>query len=112
MSHPRYRIQLSVIDTQGHDEFHMAVGSDEFPVFSERFVEDVRAPVDVGFSVLSFDSVVSTLKNREFRRELLLDAAKKLAGRLSDYIEDKEGWHGERRREAIKDKIRYRNAGR
>ena len=104
MERPRYTIKLSVVDNQGSDEFHMAVGSDEFPVFSERFVEEVRAPIDVGFSVLSFDAVVSTLKKREFRRELLLAAAKKLAVRLADYIEDKEGWNGERRREAIKER--------
>jgi hypothetical protein len=80
----------------------MATDSDEFPIFNERFVDDVRAPADIGVSFLSFDAVVSALKKREFRRELLLHAARKLAGRLADYIEDKEGWHGERRRELIK----------
>lgn len=99
----RYTITLSVHDRQGCDSWHMATDTDEFPIFSERFVEDVRAPIEVpGFSVLSFDTVVSALKRREFRRDLLLHAAKKLAARLGDYIEDKEGWHGEGRREHIK----------
>lgn len=35
------------------------------------------------------------------RRDFLLHAAKSLAARLADYIEDKEGWHGEERRERI-----------
>ena len=99
----RYVIKLSVYDKQGFDEYHMATDSDEFPVFSERFVEDVRAPIDIGVSLMSFDTVVTALKKREFRRDLLLHAAKQLAGRLSDYIEDKEGWHGEGRRERIKE---------
>lgn len=97
----RYVIRLSVQDRQGSGEWHMAVDSDEFPIFNERFVEDIRAPVDVGFSVLDFNTVVSAIKKREFRRDFLLHAARKLAGRLSDYIEDKEGWHGEKRREAV-----------
>lgn len=99
---PKCTIHLYVRDEFGQEVGHMAVGADEFPVFSERFVDEVRAPIDVGFSILSFDQVVSTLKQREFRREILMDAARKLAARLSDYIEDKEGWHGESRREAIK----------
>lgn len=99
---PKCTIHLYVKDEFGREVGHMAVGTDEFPVFSERFVEDVRMPIDVGFSVLSFDQVVSTLKQREFRREILIDAARKLAARLSDYIEDKEGWNGERRRDSIK----------
>lgn len=100
----RYSIRLSVYDKQGLDEWHMATDSDEFPVFGERFVEDIRDPGPVpDLTGISFDTVVSTLRKREFRRELLLTAAKKLAARLADYIEDKEGWHGESRRDRIKE---------
>lgn len=90
----RYSIRLSVVDRRGLDEWHMAVDSDEFPIFSERFVDEMRAPVDAGFSLVSFDTAVSALKERKFRRDLLLHAAKRL--------EDKEGWHGEKRRETTK----------
>jgi hypothetical protein len=100
----RYVIKLSVYDKQGHDEFHMATDSDEFPVFSERFVDDIRDPGPIpALTGMSFDTVVRALKKREFRREYLMAAAKKLAERLAEYIDDKEGWHGERRRELIKD---------
>lgn len=97
----RYVIELVVSDRQRFDEWRMCVSSDDFPVFSERFVDDIRDPGPVPI-YSSFDDVVRTFKKREFRRELLLQAAKKLAARLSDYIEDKEGWHGEGRRERIK----------
>lgn len=99
---PKCTIHLIVRDEFGREVGHMAVGADEFPVFSDRFVDEVTAPAAVGFSMLSFDTVVTVLKERKFRREILMDAARKLAARLSDYIEDKEGWHGERRRDAIK----------
>jgi hypothetical protein len=105
MSEPcQYVIRLIVEDRYGRNSYQMATDTDEFPFFSERFVEDVRAPIDAGFSVLSFDEVVSVLKERKFRREMLLIAAKRLAERLADYIEDAEGWHGESRREAIKER--------
>lgn len=100
---PKCSIHLIVRNEFGEEVGHMAVGADEFPVFSERFVEEIRAPMEIGFSLASFDTVVSTLKKREFRREILMKASQKLAARLSDYIEDKEGWHGEHRRETIKE---------
>jgi len=100
---PKCTIHLYVKDEYGREVGHMAVSADEFPVFSDRFVDEVTAPAELGFSVLSFDTVVKVMKQREFRREILMDAARKLAARLSDYIEDKEGWHGERRRETIKE---------
>jgi hypothetical protein len=104
MSEPcRYRIRLVVEDMHGLKSFHMATDTDEFPFFSERFIEDLRAPIEFGVGVMSMDEVVSTLRKREFRRDLLLQAAKRLAERLADYIEDAEGWHGERRREIIKE---------
>ncbi len=99
----RYSIQLRVVDKRTGEQWVMATDGQEFPIFSERFVDEVRAPVDVGFAVHSLDTVVSALKKREFRRELLLSAARSLAGRLGDFIEDSEGWHGERRRDRIKE---------
>lgn len=99
----RYSIQLRVVDKRTGETWAMATESDEFPIFSERFVDEIRAPVEVGFAVHSFDTVVRTLKKREFRRDLLLSASRTLAGRLGDYIEDSEGWHGERRRDRIKE---------
>lgn len=104
----RYSIRLVVEDRHGLKSYQMATDTDEFPFFSERLIEDLRAPIDAGFGVMSMDEVVSTLRKREFRRDLLLEAAKKLASRLADYIEDAEGWHGEKRREAIKEQRRAR----
>ena len=78
----------------------MAVDEGEFPIFSERFVDDLRdGPIAPGG--MSFDMVVSAIKSRGFRKEILHRAARILAERLADYIADSEGWHGERRREII-----------
>jgi len=101
MDGKRYTIKLSVYDKTGSDEWHMATDSDEFPVFSERFIDEMKAGVAfVGSSAM--DQAVTVMKKREFRREFLKEAALKLAGRLADYIEDSEGWHGEQRRGTIK----------
>ena len=98
----RYTIKLSVYDKSGSDEWHMAVDSEEFPIFSERFVDEMKA--GLAFSgPTALDQAVKVLKKREFRRDRLRDAARKLAERMADYIEDSEGWHGDRRRELIKD---------
>jgi len=84
----------------GVDNFGMAVDIGEFPVFSEMFVDELR----VGLFLARGNPIEETakvLKEREFRRDILMKAAKVLAHRLGDYIEDAEGWHGERRRKKI-----------
>lgn len=97
----RWNIELVVRDKLTGEVNAMAVGSDEFPAFSERFVEDMKAGLAfVGPG--AFDEAVTVMKKREFRRDILARAADILAVRLADYIEDKEGWHGERRRDTIK----------
>lgn len=100
----RYIIELSVHDRHRFDSWRMCVDSDEFAVFAERFVDEIRDPGPAPWH--SFETVVQVLKKRQFRREILLHAAEKLAERLSEYIEDKEGWHGEGRRDRIKAAIR------
>jgi len=100
----RFAIRLSVIDRYGDQDAHMVVEMDEFPVFSERFVEEVTsefAPIALGPQ--PFDAMVKVLKTRQFRKDMLKQAARVLGDRLSDYIEDREGWHGERRRDTIKE---------
>ena len=103
----RFAIRLSVMDRYGDQDAHMVVEMDEFPVFSERFVEDVTsefAPLALGPE--PFNAMVKILKTRQFRKDMLERAAQVLARRLSDYIEDREGWHGERRRDTIKEQRR------
>ena len=106
---PRYQIRLSVIDNYSDDRWERAIGSDEFPIFSERFVGDMK----LGFVVPShgetpFTETVKVLKERQFRKEYLMEAARMLARSLADYIEDSEGWHGERRQELIKEQRKKR----
>lgn len=98
----RFAISLTVTDRCTGKTWIRAVDDDEFPVFSERFVEDLRAPADLAAFKPDWHTTVKALKQKSFRRDLLEAAARKLAARLADHMEDAEGWHGEERREAIK----------
>lgn len=96
----RYEIRLSVFDKRTGKDWHSAITDSNFSVFSDRVVDDFRMhePSAVG----SFEEAVCFLKKRQFRRDILNNAARFLANHLGDHIEDSEGWHGEERREIIK----------
>lgn len=102
MSNDGVTIKLIVQEPWGGKTHVMAVGSDEFPIFSERMVSEMRA----GLSGMSFERTVGILKERQFRRELLKEAAKVLALRMADHLEDSEGWHGERRARRIQEQTK------
>lgn len=48
----------------------------------------------------TFEEMVTILKRKTFRRDILKDTALRLAGQIANYLEDREGWHGEDRRES------------
>ena len=103
MDRPRYKIELAVVDLHTGETSVRCVGSNDFPIYSEQFVEDVRNPSPFNTSLVDFDGLVPIMKKREFRKMILKKAAIRLAGELGDYVEDKEGWNGEDRRDTIKE---------
>ena len=88
---PRFTIRLSVTDNYGHESWHHAIGCDEAMSISWRDVEALKDPGP--FSVLPMDQTVRMLKTRELRRDVLVEAAKRLAQQMADRLEDSEGWH-------------------
>lgn len=72
----------------------------EAAYIGNRAVEETR----MGLGPLSpgepLGGMVKMMKAREFRRELLVDAAKGAAHQLSDFLSDREGWHGLDRQES------------
>lgn len=48
-------------------------------------------------------TILRKLKNRSFRKDLLRSQASRMAAGLAERLEDKEGWHGEDRREKLED---------
>lgn len=50
----------------------------------------------------SMTTAVKRIKRRVFRKELFTREATRLGVLLAEYMEDKEGWHGEQRKETIR----------
>jgi hypothetical protein len=66
-----------------------------FDIFRDIAHIEPPGPIFVG----GFDEVVAVMKRKQFRRDVLRQCAQQLADRIADHLEDKEGWHGEERRE-------------
>lgn len=64
-------------------------------VIQEFDTTDFNSP----FPSIGFDTAVTILKERKFRRDLLIDACRQCGEAIADRMEDAEGWHGESRQE-------------
>ena len=69
----------------------MAVGVDAEMRMDVRQIDDMKLAADVGFG--SFDATVTILKQREFRKLALIEAATRLGRLMAERLEDAEGWH-------------------
>jgi hypothetical protein len=89
-----------IIEKDGPRSYHQAI---DLPVetFGERLADDMKAGVAFA-GPSAFEQTVSTLKSRQFRRDLLERAAQMLGKKLADHLEDREGWHGLDRQEAAR----------
>jgi len=54
----------------------------------------------------TMDECIEQLKTREFRKDLLVDAARRLGQGLAERMEDAEGWHDASRIEPAKAALR------
>lgn len=89
---PRYTLELRLVDHEGSDTLAMAVQlAHEVVRISPRMVSELQ------FGLGTFDTAVNVLKQRTFRKDELIAAARTLGARLAERMEDAEGWHGERR---------------
>ena len=61
-----------------------------------REAHDIPPPVP---GLVSFDDAVEVLKRREYRKDLFIDAARRLGTLLAERMEDAEGWHDASRQE-------------
>ena len=70
-----------------------------------RNIEDIKPPDMLD----NFDVAVEKIRIREFRKDLLVDAANRLARQLAERMEDAEGWHDASRIEPAKESLRSWN---
>lgn len=60
-----------------------------------------RDPIERMLDGRSFEAAVEVLKTKQFRKDLFIAESKRLGALLAEYMEDKEGWHGEDRQQTI-----------
>ena len=83
---PRFTLELTLRDRYG-ESIHMAIGLDDQVRIAPRAVDEMKAGLG------TFDSSITLMKVREFRKGLFIDAARRLGALLAERMEDAEGWH-------------------
>lgn len=94
----RWTLQLTLAGPCG--ERH-AVGID----LDTEIIRDINSmrPLNDFFpGEVSFEQAVEVIKRRVYRKDLFQDASGRLGAMLAERMEDKEGWHGEERKERLK----------
>ncbi len=110
-SQPRFTITLTLHDNRSEQQtLAMAIPVDEELTISARVVDEMKAGaagVVLGLGP-SMEQTVSILRRREFRKDLLIEAATLLGARLAERMEDAEGWHDTSRIETARELLGYK----
>lgn len=94
----KLKLKLSLVDDLGQVHGEIWYDLDDKAAFKgERIGGDFR--FEAGLGSLSLAGATQIIRERAFRRDLLTLAATKAGRALCDQLEDREGWHGEDRRE-------------
>lgn len=104
----KLRIELRLVDECGR--VHGVVVREvprEAAFQGNRISEETRLGVFVGRGETPFDAAVTALKVRELRKGLLSDCCKAAGLQLADFLEDREGWHGLDRQDAVEARIAF-----
>jgi hypothetical protein len=91
-----WSLQLRLVNKRGMEHFEQAVD-----IEVESFGERLAGEMSLGISGLNFDQTAEVILERRMRTDKLEMAARLLGKRLAEYLEDREGWHGERRQDTI-----------
>lgn len=103
---PRFIIELSIRDRRNEQQpVFMAIGCDDALRISSRVLDGIRLGRELGVGLVSRDDVITTIRTKVVRRDILKREAQRLAGLLADRMEDAEGWHGEDRAEAAREEL-------
>lgn len=92
MDRARFSFVLTLHDRYG-TPLHMAVDLDQELRISTRAVDDLKVGADLGMPLMSFDGAVRLMKAREFRKDLFIRTAGRLAAQMAERMEDAEGWN-------------------
>ncbi len=95
-----WELRMSLVNREGSENYHVCLSANDFIIFGDRQVDDIKTPTP-GIGP-TFEEMVEILRVKEYRRGMLKVIASQLGGKLADYMEDSEGWHGIDRQEHIK----------
>lgn len=79
----------------------IAAISEEVNAYEGRRMQQINKPPPAPLSGLTFNDIVDVIKLKKFRRDLFDGSCRRMGERLANYMEDREGWHGDGRRETI-----------
>ncbi len=100
------RLALCDVRTGERLEVCIDIADPSMPRYDDRLVDAFRdAPAGFG---PGFDEACRVMHERQGRKDVIRAAAQQLAAQLIDYLEDSEGWNGERRRDRIREITRGR----
>jgi hypothetical protein len=102
----RFTLQITLRDNHcGQESLHMAIDLDEALRISPRDVSDMRMCSDLGIGLGGGNHIITMLQQKEFRRKIFLEEARRLGGLLADRMEDAEGWHDSDRIEPARQEL-------
>jgi hypothetical protein len=99
----RFFLEMTFRDDHGHVFARRAIEIDSAKEWMEYGDGNIPPLSRSTFGTTTVDSAVEVLKCRQLRRDDFIKDAKRMGMALADYLEDKEGWHGERRQTMIEE---------
>ena len=94
---PRFTLAITLRDNHGYEQpLSFAVGLNDEVRIAPRAVDEMKT----GFG--RFNSAVTLMRVKEFRKELFKQTARRLGALLAERMEDAEGWHDAERIETAR----------
>lgn len=106
MNHARFTLQIRLRNNHSFEEpLSMAIDLDQEVRISPRAVGEMKMGAEIGMSVMSADQTIKFMQRREFRKDLFIEACKRLGALLAERMEDAEGWHDQSRIEPARKQL-------
>lgn len=102
MSEPNWTLRL-VLEGPFGERYQTAMVVDAFAVRDELVGIEPPSPFDLGN--MSMDQVVTQMRKREIRHDILARGCDRLGRKLAQEMQDAEGWHDASRIEPAKRRL-------
>ena len=96
----KWTLTLTFSNSYGQS-FSRAIDVDHSIAREIQHIEPLKSGIDLMLNPMPFAEACRVLKTKQLRKDLFMQEATRLGGQLAEYLEDKEGWHGESRKKTI-----------